>query len=125
MTTPKGISIVAVYADDFATARAFYEGVLGLKVASEMGANACLFTMGEGTTPSLYLEGGHAPAHGGARSCRASFAFEVDSTGEFHRLLVASGREVLHPAPQPMGGDVHWFLFRDPAGNVLEATGPA
>lgn len=124
MTRPRGISIVAVYVDDVSTARAFYEDVLGLPVASEMGANACLFSLGDGS-PSLYLEGGHAPASSGARSCRASFAFEVESTGEFHRLLVASGREVLHPAPQPMGGDVFWFLFRDPAGNVLEATGPA
>ena len=32
---------------------------------------------------------------------------------------------VIQPAPQDMGNGTFWFQFRDPAGNIIEAIGPA
>ncbi len=117
----KGLAFGSVYVDDFEPAYEFYEKVLGLEKAYDMGTAACFFKLPDDT--GLYLQGKNQRASYAPDTMRAAFVFSVDSAGATHERLKAAGVRFIHAEPQHMGGDNYWFQFYDPAGNILEALG--
>lgn len=121
--TITGLEFVSAYVDDFEKAYEFYAGFLGLQKKYDMGEQACFFSLG--TDHGLYLEGGNATARSEARTSHPSFTFSVPSASALFEKLKAAGVETVESAPMDMGGDMYWFRFYDPAGNLLEALGGA
>ena len=113
----KGFSSFAV--PDVAAARAFYEGVLGLRVREEMGG--LVLDLAGGTTVFAYPKPDHEPAV----FTILNFPVEdVESTVD--RLAAAGVVFEQYPelgtnengiATMEQGPTIAWF--RDPAGNIL------
>lgn len=120
MQTIKKLMMIAVFVSDMPKAKAFYEGQLGLKVASdyrqsddrwwvslvlpEGGASVTLTTFHEGTKPSPI-----------------SLWFATSDITAAHKEFSDKGVKV-----SEIGDDLHgpgsgvkWFNFKDPDGNLI------
>lgn len=115
----KDILGVAIYVDDFQTARDFYAHTLGLEIATPAGDNACFFRIAENPN-AVYLEGGHARQDVPVDASQLSFMLQVDSAPEEFVRLTEAGVRMVHDAPQELGDGNFWFRFYDPAGNIVE-----
>ena len=120
-TAIKGIAFVSVYVDDFRKSFDFYSGTLGLKKSFEMGPQACFFDLGDES--GLYLQGGNNPATYDKDTMRPSFVLSVESASAMHAKLKSAGVKFVHDAPVEMAPNNFWFMFYDPAGNILEILG--
>lgn len=120
-TSITGVSLVCVYVEDFPTALAFYQNVLGLQKQDDMGPQACFLRVSDEF--GLYLEGGNAVTDVDVKKTRLSFVLSIPSASAMFEKLQTAGVRIVHPAPIHMGGDNYWFQFCDPAGNVLEIHG--
>lgn len=121
----KGANTLAVYASDMERAKAFYTGVLGFEVRVEPAPNLCFLVSGSGEL-HIYLEGGHKISRGDGDSCRLSLFLQTEgSIFEVFDGLKEAGVELLDDAPEEVGENTYAFRFRDPDGNILEATGGA
>jgi len=116
-----GIAFVSVYVDDFERAYKFYSEVLGLQKSFDMGSAACFFELGEES--GLYLQGGNRPADYDMETVRCAFSFTVPSMDALVETLEEND-VIMVQMPQEMGENIHWTVFKDPAGNLLEAIGP-
>jgi predicted enzyme related to lactoylglutathione lyase len=90
----------------------FYEGVLGLEVAMDLG---WIVTYAAPGTPaaqvSLMREDASAPV-------RPDISVEVDDVDAAHAAAARGGYEIVHPlTDEPWG--VRRFFVRDPAGAVV------
>jgi predicted enzyme related to lactoylglutathione lyase len=117
----KGLAFGSVYVDDFPKAYAFYADVLGLEKEYDMGDAACFFKLSDNT--GLYLQGKNKPASYAEDTMRAGFVFAVESASATYDRLKAAGARFIHTEPRHMGGELYWFQFFDPCGNILEALG--
>lgn len=126
-----GVLETGLYVDDIEAARAFYEGVLGLKpmiadarfCAYDAGPASVLllFKRGETLEPVVMAEGtipphdGHGPLH---------YALAIPRTAVEHwaQHLAAHGIEI-ESRVEWKGGGVSLY-FRDPAGNLVELATP-
>jgi predicted enzyme related to lactoylglutathione lyase len=120
----KDILGVAIYVDDFETARDFYAHTLGLELASQSGPNACFFRIADNPN-AVYLEGGHPRHSVPADATQLSFMLAVDSAPEQFVRLTEAGVRMVHDTPQELGEGNFWFRFYDPAGNIVEMVSSA
>lgn len=116
----KGLATAAVYVADYQEALTFYQSTLGFKKMREMGPAACWGKLGE---LPLFIESGNAPRAVEKTNARVSFVLEVDDVASFHRQAKTGGYAIDQDLQSLGDGKTYWFLFRDPAGNILEAAG--
>lgn len=116
-----GVPIVCVYVDDFDAARKFYEEILGLNHPSSMGPEACYYQITSDL--GLYLERGNRRAAIDQGVARPSFVLRTRSASDLHARMSRMNARLLHRQPSHMGDDNYWFMFADPAGNIIEIIG--
>jgi predicted enzyme related to lactoylglutathione lyase len=98
--------------DDLAASRAFYEGVLGLEPAMDLGWITTLSVPGAPKIQvSMMAEDQTAPVP-------PAVSIEVDDVDAAHEAAVRLGHEIVHPlTDEPWG--VRRFFVRDPGGAVV------
>jgi catechol 2,3-dioxygenase-like lactoylglutathione lyase family enzyme len=97
---------------DVAASRAFYEGVLGLEVAMDLGWIA---TFAAPDTPRVQIS---VMARDASASEQPDVSIEVDDVDAVHAAAVRLGHEVVYPLTNEPWG-VRRFFVRDPGGSVL------
>ena len=120
-TKIKKTAFVSVYVKNFEQSYKFYNEVLGLEKEFDMGELACFFKLGEDS--GLYLQGGNKKIEYKADTMRTAFVLTVESASAMYEKLKAEGMRFVHKAPVQMGPKDYWFMFYDPAGNILEILG--
>lgn len=132
--TPPAIRHVletAVYVDDMARARDFYEEVMGFEpMVAE--ARMTAYPLGEGsvflvflrgaTTETVNLPGGTIPPHDGHGPLHIAFAVAEDELSAWEARLNAHDIEIEGRTDWPRGGTS--LYFRDPDGHLLEVATP-
>jgi catechol 2,3-dioxygenase-like lactoylglutathione lyase family enzyme len=110
---------------DMARARAFYEGVLGLRPGTEMGEGNVSYACGEGTQLVVYA----SPAHAG-KSTATLAGFSVGDVQRAVEELTARGvtfERYEEPKTDERGimdaGSFKAAWFRDPDGNTFAING--
>ena len=123
----KGVLETAIYVDDLARARAFYEGVIGLPVmhadnrmaAYDAGERSVFLVFKRGASHHrTVLPGGAIPAHDGQGPLHFAFAVDLMAIGEWEKHLAAHDIAIEDRATWPKGGSS--IYFRDPDGHLLE-----
>jgi lactoylglutathione lyase len=100
------------YAEDPAAARAFYEDLLGLEVAMDMGW-IVTFASGEAMKPQISVM-----SEGGSGSPVPDISVEVDDVDEVYGKARAAGLEIVYDiSDEPWG--VRRFYVLDPAGRTV------
>jgi catechol 2,3-dioxygenase-like lactoylglutathione lyase family enzyme len=126
-----GILETALYVDDMARARAFYEGVLGLTPIFEdrrltaygiAGRDVLLLFRRGGSTATVTMPGGTIPGHDGAGPLHVAFAIGKDEEAEWRRKLASHGVPIEGETTWSRGG--HSIYVRDPDGHLLELATP-
>ncbi len=109
------LNIVIIRTPDLAAARAFYEGVLGMKVEAEGPAFLQVESAdGRGSTLGVGL--------GEPSGTGPQIWWRTEDTDAMHAMLVEKGVRILaEPKDEPFGRSIS---FADPAGNVLYAYQP-
>ena len=106
MTTVRRV-VPDLHCADLPATRAFYEHVLGLEVAMDLGWVVTLRSP-EQPVAQVTLQGEGGP----------HLTVEVDDVDAAHAAAVAAGYEIVHPlTDEPWG--VRRFFVRDPAGTVV------
>ena len=120
-----------LYAADLPRARAFYEGVLGLRPMQEDPRFAAypvgdtvllLFQRGTGDGPIPLPFGGSIPPHDGAGRLHFAFAVDAGDLESWRRHLASRGLELESEVRWPKGAVS--LYFRDPDGNLAEIVSP-
>jgi catechol 2,3-dioxygenase-like lactoylglutathione lyase family enzyme len=97
---------------DPAASRAFYEGVLGLEVAMDLG---WVITFAAPDNPAMQLSVMREDA---SAAVQPDASIEVDDVDAAHAAAEALGHEIVHPlTDEPWG--VRRFFVREPNGKVL------
>jgi catechol 2,3-dioxygenase-like lactoylglutathione lyase family enzyme len=126
-----GILETALYTDDMARARAFYEGTLGLEpIFSDgrltaygvAGRDVLLIFRRGSATKTVTMPGGSIPGHDGAGPLHAAFAIGKDELARWERHLAARGVAIEGATAWSRGG--RSIYFRDPDGHLLELATP-
>jgi predicted enzyme related to lactoylglutathione lyase len=106
------------HSSDPAAGRAFYEEVLGLEVAMDMGWIVTFAAPGNPTAQiSVMADDATAPVHPDA-------SVEVDDVDAAHAAAQRLGYEILHPlTDEPWG--VRRFFVREPHGKVVNVLSHA
>ena len=126
-----GILETALYTDDMARARRFYEGVLELKpifsddrlcAYAVAGRDVLLlFRRGSAVKP-VTMPGGTIPGHDGSGPLHIAFAIGRDELAEWEQHLTSRQVEIEGRTDWPRGG--RSIYFRDPDGHLLELATP-
>jgi catechol 2,3-dioxygenase-like lactoylglutathione lyase family enzyme len=126
-----GVLETALYTDDIARARAFYEDVLGLSPIFT-DARLCAYGIARGSVLLIFkrgaaretvvMPGGTIPGHDGAGPLHVAFAIAKDALAEWERHLQSRGVAVEGTTDWPRGG--RSIYFRDPDGHLLELATP-
>ena len=126
-----GVVETGLYVDDLARARAFYEGLLGLKpmVADE---RFCAYEAGPGSVLLLFLRGhtlepvrmpeGTIPPHDGHGPLHYALAIPATALEQWRQHLEVQG-VAIEGRVDWKGGGVSLY-FRDPDGNLVELATP-
>jgi catechol 2,3-dioxygenase-like lactoylglutathione lyase family enzyme len=126
-----GILETALYTDDMARARRFYEDVMELETifaddrlcAYGVAGRDVLLLFKRGTTrETVTMPGGTIPGHDGSGPLHVAFAIGRDELGEWERRLRSCKVEIEGRTAWPRGG--HSIYFRDPDGHLLELATP-
>ncbi len=120
MAKIQGIGVVTIYADNYDKAVEFYSKFLGFNLKAKVGEKGCWGTLG---SVNIYIEGGNLRTNQQKTSTRSSVALIVASADATFKEFQDGGVELLHTEPQLVGEEDWWFLFKDPAGNILEIFG--
>ncbi|UYG08135.1 VOC family protein [Halomonas sp. M4R1S46] len=133
MPSLNGVLETALYVEDMARARAFFEGVMGLEAftadhrftAYDAGAGSVLllFLRGE-TLETVVLPGdmGTIPPHDGAGRVHMAFAIAERDLAAWEAQLGDHGVAIEGRTHWPRGGES--VYFRDPDGHLLELATP-
>lgn len=132
-STPRidGVLETALYVDDLAAARRFYEEVLGLSVlfaderlcALDAGRRSVLLLFRRGSTlTTVTLPGGTIPPHDGSGPVHIAFAIPAADLGAWETRLAAHAIPVEGRTAWPKGG--RSFYVRDPDGHLVELATP-
>jgi catechol 2,3-dioxygenase-like lactoylglutathione lyase family enzyme len=126
-----GVLETALYTDDMARARAFYEGVLELKPIFADN-RLCAYGVAErsvllifrrgGATQTVTIPGGTIPGHDGAGPLHMAFSIGKDELPRWERQLAAHGVAIEGATDWSRGG--RSIYFRDPDGHLLELATP-
>ncbi|MFK8251625.1 VOC family protein [Ancylobacter terrae] len=126
-----GVLETGLYVDDLGRARAFYEGVLGLKAmvadARFVGYDAgpasvlLLFTRGATLAP-VAMPGGTIPPHDGHGPLHFALAIPAGSLAAWLDHLAAKGVAIEGRVDWKGGGTS--LYFRDPDGHLVELATP-
>ncbi|MGK9169178.1 VOC family protein [Inquilinus limosus] len=104
--------VANIATDDVARAQGFYGGLLGLKLAMDMGW-ILTFTSDTTMTPQISVM-----SEGGSGTPVPDLSIEVDDVDAMHRKAVAMGLPIEYgPADEPWG--VRRFFVRDPFGRLV------
>ncbi len=126
-----GILETALYVDDMARARGFYEGVMGLSPIFEdkrltaygiAGRDVLLLFNRGSATQTVTMPGGTIPGHDGAGPLHIAFAVGKDEMAQWEAHLAARGVAVEGETKWTRGG--RSIYFRDPDGHLLELATP-
>jgi catechol 2,3-dioxygenase-like lactoylglutathione lyase family enzyme len=126
-----GILETALYTDDMARARSFYEGVLGLDpIFSDnrltaycvAGRDVLLLFRRGAARETATMPGGTIPGHDGAGPLHMAFAIGKDELARWEEHLAARGVPVEGATDWSRGG--RSIYFRDPDGHLLELATP-
>jgi catechol 2,3-dioxygenase-like lactoylglutathione lyase family enzyme len=126
-----GILETALYTDDMARARAFYEGALAL--APIFSDNRlCAYGVAERSVLLLFrrgsardttnMPGGVIPGHDGSGPLHVAFAIARDDLERWEQHLKARGVAIEGHTDWQRGG--RSLYFRDPDGHLLELATP-
>ena len=126
-----GILETALYTDDMARARAFYENVLSLKpiftdnrlCAYGVAERDVLLVFKRGSArEATTMPGGVIPGHDGAGPLHVAFAIARDDLEAWEQQLKARGVAIEGHTDWKRGG--RSIYFRDPDGHLLELATP-
>ena len=126
-----GVLETALYTDDMARARSFYEGVLNLApifsdtrlTAYGIAPRSVLLIFRRGAaTETVTIPGGTIPGHDGAGPLHVAFAIGKDELARWEQHLAAKGIAVEGTTTWSRGG--RSIYFRDPDGHLLELATP-
>ena len=126
-----GILETALYTDDMARARAFYEDVLELKpifsdsrlTAYGVAKGSVLLIFRRGAaTETVTMPGGTIPGHDGAGPLHIAFAVGKDELAEWEKHLKSRNVAIEGETKWSRGG--RSVYFRDPDGHLLELATP-
>jgi catechol 2,3-dioxygenase-like lactoylglutathione lyase family enzyme len=121
----------SLYVDDLERARAFYEGLMGLRrifgdnrmTALDVGGqSALLLFLRGGSTGGAVTPGGTIPPHDGSGPLHFAFAITADALADWERHLGANGVAIEGRVTWPRGGTS--VYFRDPDGHLVELATP-
>ena len=126
-----GVLETGLYVDDVEAARAFYEGVLGLKPMIA-DARFCAYNAGPASVLLLFKRGetlapvvmaaGTIPPHDGHGPLHYALAIPRTAVEHWAAYLAASG-VAIESRVEWKGGGVSLY-FRDPANNLVELATP-
>jgi catechol 2,3-dioxygenase-like lactoylglutathione lyase family enzyme len=126
-----GVLETALYVDDMARARAFYETALGLApmfaderlTAYPVGGRSALLVFLRGsTTETVHLPGGTIPPHHGIGPVHCALAVAAADLPAWEARLAAQGIPVEGRTRWPRGSTS--LYFRDPDRHLLELATP-
>ena len=126
-----GVLETALYVDDVARARRFYEDVLGLSpifqdarlTAYAIGGRSVLLLFGRGSAvETVHMPGGTIPPHDGSGPLHIAFAIAAEELAEWEQRLTAHDVAIEGRTDWRRGG--HSIYFRDPDGHLLELATP-
>jgi catechol 2,3-dioxygenase-like lactoylglutathione lyase family enzyme len=126
-----GILETAVYVDDMARARQFYEETMGLRpmfqdgrlIAYDVAGRSVLLVFKRGASvQAATLPGGTIPGHDGQGPLHLAFAIDASALDEWEEKLKAYGVEIEGRTGWPRGGKS--IYFRDPDGHLIELATP-
>jgi catechol 2,3-dioxygenase-like lactoylglutathione lyase family enzyme len=126
-----GVLETALYTDDMARARAFYEGTLGLApifsdsrlTAYGIASRSVLLIFVRGAAKeTATIPGGTIPGHDGSGPLHVAFAIGQDELAEWERHLADRGVAIEGTTDWSRGG--RSIYFRDPDGHLLELATP-
>ena len=131
MPALKGVLETALYVDDLARARRFYEELFGLKpvfaderlCAFEIAPASVLLLFPRGKTlETVVMPGGTIPPHDGHGPLHVAFAIGADDLADWERRLAAQDVAIEGRTVWPRGGTS--LYLRDPDGHLLELATP-
>ena len=126
-----GILETALYTDDMARARRFYEDILELRpifsderlCAYGVAERDVLLLFRRGTTrQTVTMPGGTIPGHDGSGPLHVAFAIAREELDEWERRLTGHGIAIEGRTDWSRGG--RSIYFRDPDGHLLELATP-
>jgi catechol 2,3-dioxygenase-like lactoylglutathione lyase family enzyme len=126
-----GLLETALYVDDMACSRAFFQDVMGLTVmfenerliAFDAGGQGVLLVFRRGASvDDMPTGGGVVAGHDGAGPLHMAFAIKDDAYEEWRRHLLGAGVTIRSEMCWPRGG--RSLYFEDPDGHVLELATP-
>jgi catechol 2,3-dioxygenase-like lactoylglutathione lyase family enzyme len=123
----QGIVETSIYADDLASAEAFYRDVLGLVLLGGEPERSRFFRVGGASMLLVFraditLRGDHLPAHGARGPGHFAFGARPGALSTWRERLARHGVAVEKEMQWPGGG--RSLYFRDPAGNSVEILTP-
>jgi catechol 2,3-dioxygenase-like lactoylglutathione lyase family enzyme len=108
-----------VVTDDPGASRAFYESVLGFRVAMEQDG---MLMFASRTTPTTQLiVAWHSPSAPDPEVCTVDLSIEVDDVDAAYRSARAGGLEIVRELRDEAWG-IRRFFVRDPAGAVVNVA---
>lgn len=133
MPTLNGVLETALYVEDMARARGFFEGVMGLVpfnadhrfTAYDAGGASVLllFLHGETLETVTLPEGmGTIPPHDGAGRVHLAFAIAARDLADWEKRLGDHDTPIEGRTHWPRGGES--LYFRDPDGHLIELATP-
>jgi catechol 2,3-dioxygenase-like lactoylglutathione lyase family enzyme len=133
VTVPRvsGLLETALYVEDLARARDFYQSLMGFELFFEdarmvalgvpAGAVLLLFRRG-GSVGAVELPGGTIPGHDASGKIHVAFAIPWGELSKWEAHLEVLGVAVTSRMTWPRGGTS--LYFDDPDGNVVEVATP-
>jgi catechol 2,3-dioxygenase-like lactoylglutathione lyase family enzyme len=121
----------ALYVDDMARARDFYERVMGLTAlvvderlaAYDVGGRSVLLLFQRGSTlETVRMPGGTIPPHDGHGPLHIAFAIGADQRAAWETRLAEEGIAIEGRTDWPRGG--HSLYIRDPDSHLVELATP-
>jgi len=126
-----GVLETGLYVENFARARGFYEGVMGLTpmftderlTAYPVGSGSVLLLFLRGTTEKpAPAPGGTIPPHEGSGRLHYAFAIPADALPAWEARLARQGVSIEGRVSWPRGAES--IYFRDPDGHLVELVTP-
>lgn len=109
-----------IYANDAQSCLPFYEKYFNFQQKFTMDDGSCYGTIGE---IGLWIGDKYQARKTHKDDVRSAFMIEIDNAQRLFENLKADGVEIVHEKPVEMQPGVFWFMFYDPAGNILEVLG--